>query len=723
MDLSKARVIFFEESRDLCDALEQALLDPASFPPGEETYNLLFRTAHTIKGSAGMFGMEALVRFAHVLENVLEHLRGGELSLSEDLISLLLACNDHLRRLVEVSEGSEEAAALDLPEGQPLLARLQAYQEGAKALAVEEAEPYWEPVPLSATALSADWQLSLRFHADLFRHGFDTLSLLRFLQTVATVRHVELVWRHWPTPPLLDATECFMGLELSLSSQESHERIVSTFDFIAEDSFIALLPPHAPLTAFLALAEQLAARGEETVAEQVGRWQQRDALTAAEAAALLQPAAPSPGEDERLDEHLAMLTGIAAPPLVKGGASRSDGHYIRIEAAKLDRLINRVGELVIAASGTKLIAQTRGDAELLESVAVINTLVESIRDDALTLRMVPVDEIFSRFPRMVREVSKQLGKTIHLAIKGADTEIDKSMVEKLTDPLMHIVRNAVDHGLESAAERIAAHKPEVGTITLDAYHDAGAVVVEIKDDGRGIDRQRILTKAIERGLVAEGRLMSDQEILQLIFLPSFSTAEEVSDLSGRGVGMDVVKRNIEALRGEVEIHSQLGEGSTFRLRLPLTLAIIDGFRVEVGQSALVMPLDMMIECVDMPEEVKHKHTHQVNLRGDWLPFVSLRELFGMPPAEGQEYVVIVHYGEHRAGVVVDKLMGEVQAVIKPLGEIFKALRGISGSTILGNGKPALVLDIPQLIQHACRRERRAIRQNSEALVQERWSMQ
>jgi len=329
---------------------------------------------------------------------------------------------------------------------------------------------------------------------------------------------------------------------------------------------------------------------------------------------------------------------------------------------------------------------------------------------------VPVEEIFSRFPRMVREVSKQLGKPIKLEIKGADTEIDKSMVEKLSDPLMHIVRNALDHGIESAARRVAAGKPETGTVTLNAYHDAGSVVVEVMDDGGGIDRARVLAKAQERGLIGDARQMSDQEILQLIFLPGFSTAEAISDLSGRGVGMDVVKRNIEALRGEIEIISKPGQGSSFRLRLPLTLAIIDGFRVEVDSAALVMPLDMMIECIDMPAGAMHQHVRQVNLRGEWLPFVSLRELFGLAEASGPEFVVIVHYGESRAGIVVDRLMGEVQAVIKPLGELFKTLRGISGSTILGNGKPALILDIPQLIQHAWRRERRQIRQSDEALV-------
>ncbi|OQS48882.1 chemotaxis protein CheA [Chromobacterium violaceum] len=717
MDLSKAREVFFEESRELCDGLESALLDPVAHPPGDETYNLLFRTAHTIKGSAGIFGLDALVRFAHVMENVLERLRSGQVALSDDLITLLLACNDHLRRLLDASAVSDEMAQRDLPEGEPLLAGLRRYQEGGASAGPAEAAG---DAPVVAEAGGGDvetgspyWQLSLRFHPDTFRHGFDPLSFVRYLGGFGTLRDVTPVWRSWPPPQLLDVTECFIGFDLALETEEGRQRIADTFEFIAEDSHIGILAPYAPLADYLAEAEALG----EPLEEQLERWLARGALTPDEAERIRNGDVTDPVEDAAPETQSAVPTAAQVP--VGGAPARSgrgDSQYIRIEASKLDRLINRVGELVIASAGTKLIAQSRGDGELLESVAVINTLVESIRDDALTLRMVPVDEIFSRFPRMVREVSKQLNKAIQLEIKGGDTEIDKSMVEKLTDPLMHIVRNAVDHGLESAEKRRAAGKPEQGTVTLNAYHDAGSVVVEVKDDGGGINREKVLAKAIERGLVAEGRLLSDQETLQLIFLPGFSTADAVSDLSGRGVGMDVVKRNIEALRGEIEIQSQPGAGSTFRLRLPLTLAIIDGFRVEVNESALVMPLDMMIECVDMPEGAMSQRARQVNLRGDWLPFVSLRELFGLPPAAHPEYIVIVHYGEHRAGIVVDRLMGEVQAVIKPLGEIFKSLRGISGSTILGNGKPALVLDIPQLIHHACRRERRLIRQNAEALL-------
>lgn len=730
MDLSKARLIFFDESREQCDALESALLDREQYPANLETYNLLFRTAHTIKGSAGVFGLEALVRFAHVMENVLERLRSGQIQLSDDLITLLLQCNDHLRLLLDTGETDEVAATQDLPQGAVLLRRLMAYQAPVHSIPSQEPEAESQSQSQQTTTQSGNplgtanalWQLSLRFHADTFRHGFDPLSFVTYLQRLGSIRHVETVWRAWPQLANFDPTECFLGLEIALESDEDESRIRDTFEFVQDDSFIGILPPHASLPAYHAVLDALQEREGEDAQTQIARWQARGALTAKEvqllqdgpiavAAALETLGADTPPVAASQPLDLATEPG---PALERRTHNRNEGQYVRIEAAKLDRLINRVGELVIAASGTTLLTQQRQDAELMESVAIINSLVESIRDDALTLRMVPVGDIFGRFPRMVRETAQLLGKEIRLDIKGADTEIDKSMVEKLADPLMHIVRNAVDHGLESTEARRKAGKPAVGVVTLNAYHDSGAVVVEIRDDGGGINRERVLDKAIQRGLVAPGVVLSDQETLQLIFLPGFSTADKVSDLSGRGVGMDVVKRNIELLRGVVEIESHEGVGSVFRLRLPLTLAIIDGFRVEVDDVTLVMPLDTMIECVDMPSLPSGEHAQQINVRGNWLPYVSLRKLFGLPDATGPEYVVIVHFGSDRAGIVVDRLLGEVQAVIKPLGDIFKSLRGISGSTILGNGRPGLVLDVAQLIRLALQGERRRVRQQSSA---------
>jgi two-component system chemotaxis sensor kinase CheA len=315
--------------------------------------------------------------------------------------------------------------------------------------------------------------------------------------------------------------------------------------------------------------------------------------------------------------------------------------------------------------------------------------------------MVQIGETFSRFRRIVRDVSVELGKSIELEIHGADTELDKTIVEKLADPLMHIVRNSIDHGIEPAEVRLARGKPEAGTVILQASHESGSIVIEVSDDGGGLNRERILAKAVERGLVKEGTTLSDPEITNLIFEPGFSTAEQVSNLSGRGVGMDVVRRNIDELRGTIEVETEPGAGTTIRLRLPLTLAIIDGFRVEVAGASYVVPLDVVIECLDLAPFLESEQNHLINLRGEVLPFLRLREMFRIPgeyPA--RERVVVIQHGDLRAGIVVDRLLGEFQTVIKPLGRMFRGARGIGGSTILGTGEVALILDVAQVVQRA-----------------------
>lgn len=709
MDINKARALFFEEAYEQCDNLEHALLDRDTYPANPDTYNLMFRTAHTIKGSAGMLGLAMLVRFAHAMENMLERLRSGEIALDEHLINLLLACNDQLRDLLQGAEHNPELQQTETQQLLALLSQLQGHQTLPSQPLIMPA-----PAPVNQTDRRA-WHLSLRFYPALYQDGFDLLAFIRYLGNLGELHVIQPVWQEWPPLQLLDATECFLGYEIGLLSAEPAERIRSTFDFVAHASLICLLSPHQDLAQFSEQGQKLAAWRNEPLAAQLQRWVQAGALSEEEAACIargeLTPNAPALAPPIQS----APAPQEAPPQQARPAPLRAEGHYIRIEAAKLDRLINRVGELVIATSATTLQARMRGDAELIESVAIVNTLVEGIRDDALTLRMVPINEIFNRFPRLVHELSQQTGKEIQLQIRNADTDIDKSMVEKLTDPLMHLVRNAADHGLEEQQIRLAAGKPAQGTITLNAYHDAGAVVVEVSDDGRGIDRDKILAKAHGQGLLPEGKVLSEQEIFQLLFLPGFSTASDVSDLSGRGVGLDVVKRNLEFLRGETTIDSRLGLGTTFRLRLPLTLAIIDGFRIEVDHASLVIPLDMMVECIDLPPDALRTPARQINVRGEWVPFIVLRELFALPPADEPEFVVMVDYADHRAGIVVDRLIGEVQAVIKPLGELFKSLRYVSGSTILGNGQPALILDVSQLIQLAWRREQHALRQQADAL--------
>jgi len=323
--------------------------------------------------------------------------------------------------------------------------------------------------------------------------------------------------------------------------------------------------------------------------------------------------------------------------------------------------------------------------------------VEEIRDNAMSLRMVQIGETFNRFRRIVRDVAQELGKAIDLRILGGDTELDKAIVERLSDPLMHLVRNAIDHGIEPLALRRARGKAEAGTLTLQARHEAGSIIIEVGDDGGGLDRERILAKAMACGLVQDPAGLSAQEITNLIFEPGFSTAETVSNLSGRGVGMDVVRRNLEELRGTIEVESEEGRGTTLRLRLPLTLAIIDGFRVEVAGASYVVPLDVVIECLDLAPFLESEANHLINLRGEVLPFLRLREVFQLPGANPpRERVVVIQHGELRAGIVVDRLLGEFQTVIKPLGRLFQRARGLGGSTILASGEVALILDVAQL---------------------------
>ena len=377
----------------------------------------------------------------------------------------------------------------------------------------------------------------------------------------------------------------------------------------------------------------------------------------------------------------------------------SENQSIRVDAERLDKLIDLIGELVISGAGVNLQSLHFGDETLKESTSEFMRLIEEVRDSALQLRMVPIGTAFSRFQRVVRDVSKELGKDIELIISGGDTEVDKSVIEKIGDPLMHLVRNSMDHGIETAELRQERGKPARGVLRLNAYHTSGCIVIEVSDDGGGLNRQRILEKAIERGLIDSSAVLSDQEIHALIFEPGFSTARQVSNLSGRGVGMDVVKSNVAALRGSIEIDSQPGIGATIRIHLPLTLAIIDGFMVGVGQSTFVIPLDRVVECVALPPDADRYD--YMDLRGEVLPLINLRAIFDIPVNSDEpcrENVVVVEHSGYKTGFIVNHLQGEFQTVIKPLGKLFAHIKGIAGSTILGNGKVALIVDVSTLLE-------------------------
>jgi two-component system chemotaxis sensor kinase CheA len=364
-----------------------------------------------------------------------------------------------------------------------------------------------------------------------------------------------------------------------------------------------------------------------------------------------------------------------------------------------------VGELVIAGVGTHLQVSRIDQPQILESAEILLSLVEDIRDMALRLRMVAIGEVFSRFPRVVRDVSKEIGKDIELRVTGGESELDKSMVDKIGDPLMHLVRNSMDHGIESTEVRLARGKSARGMVELNAYHESGSINIEVKDDGGGLNRERILRKAIENGMVAADAVLSDQEVYRHILAPGFSTAEKVTNLSGRGVGMDVVRSNIEALRGTLDIESEPGQGTTMRLCLPLTLAIIDGFHVGVGNSHFIIPLDLVEECIELPPDIGDQQ--YLELREEALPFVRLRELFDEPgPGHARPRVIVVRFGNRLAGLVVDRIYGKCQTVIKPLGPLFAQVPAVSGSTIIGNGEVGMILDVAALVRHCAETDRR-----------------
>ena len=667
--LAAARAVFQSEAVELLAQFEAALLVIERQPDDAEAMNSAFRAAHTMKGSGGLFGCDALVAFTHEVESLLDDLRAGALALSEDIMAVLLLSRDQLEALLgelDQPQSSPEVAATS----ESLGARLRALREGASAPAPAPA-PSRADAPASASG-AREWHIRLAMGADALRNGLDPLSFVRYLATLGTLTRVVTDESRVPELVELDPEACVLSFDIHFSGDRDHAEIVQVFDFLADDCELLVEEVGGAIVAV----------AEAAVVETV------DVIDAAPVAAPANELRNSDGDRRQ-------------------AARRSDDQrFIRVRADKLDTLIDLIGELVIASSGAQMVAQQEQSARFVESAARIHDLVQSARDGALGLRMVPIGESFARFHRVVRDVSKQLGKDVELQITGAETEMDKSMVESIADPLMHLVRNSLDHGIEMPADRVAAGKPATGSLALHAYHESGAIAIEVSDDGKGLDRERILAKAISRGLVdAEtAAAMPDDAVWQLIFEAGFSTADQVTNLSGRGVGMDVVRSNVEALRGQIRIASMAGRGATMQLRLPLTLAIIDGFLTSIGGVHYVLPLDIVAECIEMPAECDEPiagASGTFDLRGDVVPFIDLRRLFrlgGKPSA--RRSLVVVRTSAGQLGLLVDRLHGEYQTVIKPLSAIFAQLPGIAGSTILGSGEVALILDVGALERQA-----------------------
>ncbi len=749
--MSTPEETFKQECDDLLTTMEDVLLQMEKEPENPDFIASVFRSMHTIKGTSGVFGFDDVVSFTHIMENLLDKMRDGEISANDELIALLLECADHTKILVEHAINNTPISAESKEKELSLRGLLCKYIEVKEFVPEldehdgEDSEDGEQEV--GPTVETAWWHISLRFDTDVLQNGMDPSSFLMYLNKIGSIDLITTMFDRLPIDDSFNPEDCYLGFEINYSCSQNKQKIEQVFEFVRDMCKIHILSPKASINRYarvisdlpesnMALGEILVASGALTLTELDEVLEEQERLVADE----------SSGEDIPKLEELLVENNLIHKELVDVALKKQTGDFsldesdatsetennkennlpietktqnvavekskfvqpnriLKVDAEKLDVLINLVGELVIAGATTNMLANRINDETLIEAVSSVSHLVEEIRDSALNLRMVQIGETFSRFKRVVRDVSKDLGKEIDLSINGAETELDKTVVERISDPLMHLVRNAMDHGIEQGEDRLKSGKSENGNLSLNAFHDSGFIVIEVKDDGRGLDKEKILAKALDRNLISSGQVLSDHEIYKLIFEPGFSTAETVTNLSGRGVGMDVVKQNIHALRGTVDVDSEMGKGSTVSIRLPLTLAIIDGFLVKVGDSSYVIPLDMVHECIDLSEEDDvHEQTQgYINLRGEVLPFIRLRDYF---KEEGKEpnhkSIVVVQCGDHKAGFVVDELLGELQTVIKPLGKILQNLKGVSGATILGSGAVAVIIDVPNLIQRATR---------------------
>ena len=683
IDVSKFHQTFFEESLEGLEAMETGLLQLEESSDDNEAINTIFRAAHSIKGGAGTLGFTAMADFTHHLETLLDRRRSGKGEVTQETIDVLLASVDCLRDMLAAAQDGEELDGERVAEVQAELEQLVAADDGdddTESDGVGATAPTADGEPEDALTPAVGWQIRFAPHRDLFRTGNDPVRILGELAELGTYR-VEADVSGLPVLEDLDAEESYTSWSIELEPVDGAPPIERTvidqvFEWVEDDADIhidEIQPPASDADAH--------PTGADGPPEAISSPAETEAGSIAERRS---------GGDRRQDRP-------GGPP-----ASSS----IRVDIEKVDTLINMVGELVITQSMLHQLASLDDDLDLdrlREGLAELEGHTRELQGSVMQIRMLPISFAFSRLPRLVRDVASKLGKSIELEIHGETTELDKTVMEKIGDPLVHLVRNSLDHGIEMPDERVAAGKPETGTVVLSAYHEGGNIVVEIVDDGGGLRADRILTKARERGLVGSDEQLNEKQIQDLIFHPGFSTADEVSDISGRGVGMDVVKRNINDLGGVIEVVSEEGKGTTFRIRLPLTLAILDGQVVRVGDQVFIIPLISIVESLQLDPSLTGDLTRNASVyrhRDMVIPLVDLREVLGVTgtsPSDTDPLLVVVEVENGRAGLIVDDLLAQQQIVIKSLTTNFRPVPGLSGATILGDGTVAMILDVNSVL--------------------------
>ena len=669
------------EANDLFEQLEAALLDIEDDPQNKELIDTAFRALHTIKGSGAMFGFDQAAAFTHHVENAFDMVRKGTLAVTRPLVEIALSAKDHIRSLIDAPDEADPV------RGELILEDLARLVGGDFAKA---------PAPPAATPKPEIKRTTYRIHIALAQNammtGCNPLLLLDELRALGDCSVVPVLGAV-PALEEIDPFTCYIQWDCVLTTEHPRSSIDDVFIFVLDD--MELRVDEVEVEPKL-LGEILVERGAVSpdLVQSVVEGQEKlgDRLV-----------------KEGVLSSDKLRAALAEQGHLKNEQDRAgkEGAVIKVQAEKLDELMDQVGELVIAQARLRQLADKTGDLSLKSIVEEIERLSGHLRDVSMGIRMVPIGTLFSKFRRLVRDLSNELGKQVQLTWSGEETEIDKTVIERLHDPLVHLIRNSIDHGIENADQRGGAGKPPEGRVHLSAVHSGAQVLISIKDDGKGLDRARIRAKAEETGLVAPDQELTDAELFHLIFHPGFSTAQKITSVSGRGVGMDVVKRMIDALRGTIDIASTPGEGATFTLRLPLTLAIIDGLLVRVAGERYVLPLSAVEECIELSPEDDARSTGRdfLNIRGDLVPFVRLRGLFDLQgPASPYPKVVVVSAGEFRFGVVVDQILGGHQTVIKSLSKLHADIPTFSGATILGDGSVALILDVPRLLDFSQTRE-------------------
>ena len=700
IDMSQFHQVFFEECFEGLEAMESGLLTLDMGDIDSEIINTIFRGAHSIKGGSGTFGFTVVADYTHIMETLLDEMRDGRRQVTQPAVSVLLGSVDCLREMLTAIQNEQDVnnasvakhkAALEVVLNGGVVAEetvSPVEQELASVEAVVSVVPdavEEEPVGLGEQG----WKIAFCPYLDLLKTGNDPVRLFRELNELGDLTSIANI-QDVPGFYELDPEECNISWDLKVVGDISGDEIREIFNWVEGDCEMEI----QPLTKAVKSAP---------VVKKVDP----------EPATVITPDKPAPKPVE-VKSKLATETKKADAQDLDNEAAKTTAKAssIRVDTDKIDTLINMVGEVVITQSMLGLVGENFSMdkvGQLKRGLAQLERHTRDLQQSVMNIRMLPISFVFSRFPRLVHDISSKLDKKIVLKLVGENTEVDKAVVELINDPLVHLIRNSLDHGIEMPADRVAAGKPETGTIELKAYHRGGHIVIEIIDDGRGLDKDKLLAKAIEKGLIEENNLLTEKQIFELIFMPGFSTAEQLTDISGRGVGMDVVRRNIQSLGGNIEIISELGKGTTIAIHLPLTLAILDGQSVAVGDETYIVPLVSIIESINITERMLNKVAGKgetFRLRNEYLPVIRMRRIFNVHsgnPTKSKEGVLVVVEGQGElCCLLVDELLGQQQVVIKSLEANYRRVEGVSGATILGDGSVALILDVPGLVRFSIR---------------------